>query len=99
MQDSLLAKQATPIDITTPEQIADLVVGWHIDCMAQIDYIKSVPDDAVIKMTIDGVERALTPTERQIYLQGVATVAEVFKQLPFYTSGATDAEAAEDTGV
>lgn len=99
MQESVLAQQTTPIDITTPEQLAEVVVGWHMDCMAQLQYVQTVPDDAAIKMVIDGEERALTPTERMIYLQGVATVAEIFKQLPFFASEAEDGEADKDTGI
>lgn len=99
MQESLLAQQAEPIDITTPEQLADLTIAWFVDCKAQVDYVLTVPDDVNIKMVVDGVERELTPSERQIYKQGVATVSEIFKQLPFFASEVNDGEANKDTGV
>lgn len=101
MQESPLGKLDKAKPVETPDELAGLVFAWFADCQAQLKFISSVPDDAAIKMTIDGVERALTDTERQIYLQGVATTAEIFKQLPFHAVEAEESneQNSQDSGV
>lgn len=81
------APQYGGVPVTLPVenlgQFAQLLTDWFGDCRSQVEFIRTVPDDAVVKATIDGTERALTPQERQAFLAGMEMTAAIFDKLPF----------------
>ncbi|MCS5736940.1 hypothetical protein [Herbiconiux daphne] len=81
-----MTQEANPVvPVATVDDFARLIADWHADGITQLEYVENVPGDVIVKAVIDGVERALTGTERQVFLAGVSVVRSIFEKLPFET--------------
>lgn len=73
------------VPVQTVDDFARLMMDWHNDCKTQLNHVETVPGDVIIKAVIEGVERALTPVEREVFQAGVSVVKSIFEKLPFET--------------
>ena len=76
-------KQLPPLPVENLSQFAQLIKDWHDDNQNQIALASNPPKEVVIKAIINGKERALSSTERQVFIAGVQVAGAIFKDLPF----------------
>lgn len=74
---------ANVLPVQNLEQFSQLMTDWFSDKRKQVEYASTVPADVEIKAIIDGVERALTSSERQAFKAGLEITSAIFDKLPF----------------
>lgn len=75
-------QQEQPV-IQSANELANVVIVWHQNVVAQLGYMGNIPEDITVKTTAYGDERPFTPDELVAFQEGVKSALSAVQTLPF----------------
>lgn len=83
-------QQEQPV-IESANELANVVIIWHQNVVAQLGYMGNIPEGVSVKTTAYGEEREFTPDELVAFQEGIKSALSAVQTLPFTYTPAPEA--------